>query len=244
MPTSPRWQDGCRTHRQHLCHILHLLSHTSLSPLLSLTHFHSIPVLPWLLPSLPFSSYSPSLPSCSFSLSPSLSSSLLPKELSNDLNEMPALFLFNRPPCWSPRRTQLRTAIRKPEPGVAAVAVVLQRSYLPSQSEGRTFQKVRSITGASKQGPWVNKALSNGIVAAPQPGDSSLRRGGIVLYKQSKLVAATQTQWGPASSNSFILERSSPCHGWRGSFQAVVARPLTAIQRAIGAQPITLTKQG
>lgn len=112
-------------------------------------YFHPISILfrPHLL-SLPFlSSLLPSSPAASPSLSPSipltLSSLQLPKELSNDLNEAPAFFIFNSPPSRIPRRTQPCTAIRKPAPGAAAFAMSAWRSSLPSL-RGGDLQKVGS----------------------------------------------------------------------------------------------------
>lgn len=124
-----------------------------------------------LFPSYFAHTFSPSLlssllrssPAASPSLSPSipltLSSLQLPKELSNDLNEAPAFFIFNSPPSRIPRRTQPCTAIRKPAPGAAAFAMSAWRSSLPSLSGG-DLQKVGSTDRGYREA-WARARWSS-----------------------------------------------------------------------------------
>lgn len=97
----------------------------------------------------------PSSPAASLSLSPSILLTLsplqLPEELSNDLNETPAFFIFNSPYSWIPKRTQPCTAIRKPVPGAAAFAMSAWRSSLPSPRKGGGLHKVVNTTSTGTE---------------------------------------------------------------------------------------------
>lgn len=152
--------------------------------------FSSFQILsPYFHPVLPTPSFTSSLschsspllssPVASPSLSPSipltLSSLQLPEELSNNLNETPAAFIFNSPPCWIPKRTQPCTAIRKTVPAAAAFAMSAWRSSLPPPRTGRALHKVGStastgteVTAESQEG-FAKPASSLPLSSCPPP---------------------------------------------------------------------------